>query len=134
MNVDKYFGDVFNAKCVLTNHAITRLNERFMFSELDKLKLLIQAGLRAKPLNTWENDSYTAIVDPRFNFSVLSSYYPEENVIKIITFIRGKTPDAYKNCKTITVSIMKEKADQDVALLNDLKQKMKSAGNKRYNY
>lgn len=125
MNLEKYFGDVFDAKCILTDHALKRINERFMYSELSKLKLLVQAGLRYKPLEKWENGKQIAIADPRFNFSVLSEYYQEENIIKIITFIRGKEPQAYKGCDIITVSILKEKADQDVVALNELNHKIR---------
>ena len=126
MNLEKYFGDIFNAKCIVTDHAVERINQRFMFAELAQLKLLVQAGLRYQPLEKWHSDKPVAIVDPRFNFSILSSYYPKENIIKVLTFIRGKEPQAYKDCQTITVSILKEKADQDVVALNQLNKQMQA--------
>lgn len=119
MNVQKYFEEVFNAKCIITEHAMKRLNARFMASEIPQLKLLTQAALKDTPLEQWEVDSYTVLIDNRFNFSMVCSYYNKENIIKIITFIRGKPEDAYKNCKTIAVSILKEKAQQEVLQLNE---------------
>lgn len=121
MDLEKIFSDTFNTRCVLTEHAIKRIRERFMASEITQLKYLIQASLKKEPLSTWNNDEDTVLIDPRFNFSILCSYYPVENVVKVVTFIRGKTPEAYKNCKTIAVSILKEKADQEVAALNPRK-------------
>ena len=85
---------------------------------MSKLKYLVQAALKHTPLKKWKNDESTVLIDPRFNYSILCSYYPEENTLKIITFIRGKNPDSYKDCKTISVSILKEKADQEAKELN----------------
>ena len=118
MNIIKYFDDAFSAKCTITPHALKRLGERFLSSELGKLKFLIQAGLRSYPLNKWTMEESTVIIDPRFNFSILCCYYPKEDVVKIITFIRGKTPEAYEDCKKIIVSILKEKTEQEVKELN----------------
>ena len=42
MNLEKYFSDAFGAKCIMTSHALKRITERFMYAELEKLKLLIQ--------------------------------------------------------------------------------------------
>lgn len=118
MDLTKYFSETFNAECILTDHALKRITERFVYAELSKLKLLVQAALRNTPLNKWKIDEPTVLIDPRFNFSILCSYYPEENIVKVITFIRGKTPEAYKDCKAIVVSILKEKTDQEVMELN----------------
>lgn len=118
MDLTKYFSDTFNAKCILTDHALKRITERFMYAELSKLKLLVQASLKNTALSKWKTDEQTVLIDPRFNFSILCAYYPEENILKIITFIRGKTPEAYKDCKTIVVSILKEQSEQEVLALN----------------
>lgn len=118
MDLTKYFSDTFNAKCILTDHALKRITERFMYSDLSKLKLLVQASVKNTPLGKWKTEEQTVLIDPRFNFSILCEYYPDENIMKIITFIRGKTPEAYKNCKTIVVSILKEQSEQEVMALN----------------
>lgn len=118
MNIQKYFQDVFEAKCIITEHALKRIQSRFMASELSQLKLLIEASLKHTPLKKWEKGECTVLIDSRFNFSIVCEYYSEENIIKIITFIRGKQEAAYKNCKTINVSILKEKAEQEVLALN----------------
>lgn len=118
MNVQKYFEEVFNAKCIITEHAMKRLNARFMASEISQLKLLAQAGLKNTPLTQWEEQAYTVFIDSRVNFSMVCVYHKEENIVKIITFVRGKQETAYKDCTTISVSISKEKAQQEVMQLN----------------
>lgn len=125
MDLNKLFDIAFNTQCILTNHAINRIKERFLYSELEQLKLLVQASIKNSPLNKWENDRTVVLIDPRYNMSILCSYHKEENIVKVITFIRGKTPEAYKDCDKIVVSILKEKAEQEVAILNSYRKNQK---------
>lgn len=123
MDLEKYFTESFGVKCLMTQHSLERINERFMYAELPKLRLIVQAAMRQQPFQTWKAEEYVALVDPRFNFSMVCVGYPQDNIVKIITFIRGKTPEKYKECRTISVSLMKEKSDQEVAELNAIRKK-----------
>lgn len=114
LDIFKYFNESFGVKCIMSYHAQQRIKERFLGSELSKLKLLIQASLKKENLESWNHEEPTVLVDPRFNFSILCSYNADKKEVKIITFIRGKTPESYKDCKVINVSIMKEQAEQEV--------------------
>lgn len=97
----------------MTHHAILRITERFAYSELEKLKLLIQAGTRYKPLSAWKQNVEVVIIDCKINVSVLCVMRDES--INIITLVRGK--ESYPNHETIKVSILKEKADQEIDML-----------------
>ncbi len=121
MNLTKYFEEAFSSTCILTNHSLKRLNARFLGSEITQLKFLVQAALKNTPLETWKTDETTILIDPRLNFSMVCAYYQEEKVMKVISFIRGKTEESYKDCKTISVSISKEKAEQEVMALSNRK-------------
>lgn len=118
MNIQKYFEDIFSAKCIITEHAMQRLNARFLGSEINQLKFLTEAALKNKPLKQWNEEQYTVLIDPRLNFSIVCAYYHNENIMKIISFVRGKQEQAYKDCATISVSISKEKAEQEAFELN----------------
>jgi len=123
MNINKYFDDAFNTRCLLTNHSLKRLNSRFLGSEITQLKFLVQAAIKNTPLEQWKTDETTVLIDPKLNFSIICAYYQDEKVLKVISFIRGKTEEAYKDCKTISVSISKEKAEQEVLALSNKKPK-----------
>jgi hypothetical protein len=110
MNIEKYFSDAFKINCKMTHHAILRITERFAYSELEKLKLLIQAGIRYKPLSTWKPNIEVVIIDCKTNISLLCVLRDES--INIITMIHGK--DSFPNIETIKVSILKEIADQGI--------------------
>ena len=118
MNFVNLFEQAFKTKCILTDHAILRLKQRFLYSELIQLKYLIQAALRKCLSNKWSSDEEVVLINPRKNFSILCTFYPKENITKVITLIRGKTPESYNNCRVISVSITKEKSDQEVDILN----------------
>ena len=81
MNINKYFDEAFNARCLLTNHSIKRLNARFLGSEITQLKFLVQAAIKNTPLEQWKTDETTVLIDPRLNFSMVCAYYQEEKVL-----------------------------------------------------
>lgn len=114
MNLEKYFNDIFGMRCIVTDHALKRITTRLMASELNMLKLMIQGAMRSKPIEQWKTETNTAIADPRYNMGMVVVPYQEEQIIKIITFIRGKEPNAYKDCELITASINKEKVEQEI--------------------
>ena len=125
MNFTNYFESSFNTTCILTDHSIQRLNQRFFSSELINLKFLIQASLKNTPLHQWNNNEKMILIDPHLYLSIICCYDHINKSITLISFIKGSTEKTYKNCKSISVSILKEKSEQEIIFINNNKQKFR---------
>ncbi len=123
MNITKTFEEAFKQRCLFSNHAISRLKQRFLVSELNMLKLLVQSALKQTSLDEWVSGEPVALVDERFGMSMVCFFDKDTKIINIVTFIRGKDSKDYSDCKVISASISKEKAEQEAAEIKALSQK-----------
>ncbi len=117
----QYFEDYFSYKCNLTPHGLDRLKKRFLASELQLLRLLIKGGLKQSPIEDCVDQKIKVFSDEKYGLGLVFKLDKQAEKIVLITFLRGKSPESYKDETVIKVSISKEKALEEVEQIKKAK-------------
>jgi hypothetical protein len=117
MELYKRFSALFGTNCEITLHAAERLRSRFSSSELRSIDIIIQAGIREFPIEKW-NSCKVAFVDDKSYIGIVSVFEEQNQRVKIITFIRGKSPSDYVNTIAIPICLSKEVSMIESRMIN----------------